>query len=121
TGKLEGIGLTNGSFTVSGADENDVFVQPVVAADYTVAIDLLMEWINKNSDHRNLVAIGHRLVHGGPTFFESQPITPSMVAELQKFGALDPQHLPGELLLADAFSRRFSDLPQIACFDTAFH
>ena len=121
TGKLEGIGLTNGSFTVSGADENDVFVQTVVAADYAVAIDLLMEWIDKNSDHRNLVAIGHRLVHGGPTFFESQPITPSMVAELQKFGALDPQHLPGELLLADAFSRRFPDLPQIACFDTAFH
>src|SRR5690606_6078850 len=40
---------------------------------------------------------------------------------LQKFSALDPQHLPGELLLADAFSRRFPDLPQIACFDTAFH
>src|SRR5690606_36821934 len=43
------------------------------------------------------------------------------IAELQKFSAIDPQHLPGELLLADAFSRRFPDLPQIACFDTSFH
>lgn len=120
-GRIEGIGLSQGSFAVSGVDELDIFVQPIVAADYSAAIELLMEWVDKKSDPCGLVAIGHRFVHGGPNFFEPQYITPTMITELRKVGALDPQHLPGELLLAEALARRFPDLPQIACFDTAFH
>jgi acetate kinase len=42
-----------------------------------------------------------------------------MIKELQKLSPFDPKHLPEEILLIDAFHRRFPDLPQVACFDTA--
>lgn len=121
TGRIEGIGLTQGSFTATDTDKQDTFVHPVVISDYSTAVDLLMDWIGKKSDQWNLVAIGHRLVHGGPNYYAPQFITPEMIAELQKFYVLDPEHLPGELLLANACSGHFPGLPQIACFDTAFH
>jgi acetate kinase len=44
-----------------------------------------------------------------------------MVQELRRFSAFDPEHMPEEILLIEAFQRRFPDLPQVACFDTAFH
>jgi acetate kinase len=60
-------------------------------------------------------------VHGGPTYSQPQRITVDMVAELRQLSPFDPEHLPEEILLTEAFQRRFPDLPQVACFDTAFH
>ena len=65
--------------------------------------------------------VGHRVVHGGPKYFDPQRITTEMVAELRQLSPFDPEHLPVEILLTEAFHRRFPDLPQVACFDTAFH
>jgi len=65
--------------------------------------------------------VGHRVVHGGPKYSEPQRITAEMVEELHRLSPLDPEHLPEEILLTEAFHRRFPDLPQVACFDTAFH
>jgi acetate kinase len=61
------------------------------------------------------------VVHGGPKYSEPQRITPEMVQELHRLSPFDPQHMPEEILLTEAFQRRFPDLPQVACFDTAFH
>jgi acetate kinase len=61
------------------------------------------------------------VVHGGPKYWEPQQITPEMVVELHHLSPFDPEHLPEEILLTEAFHRRFPNLPQIACFDTAFH
>lgn len=63
----------------------------------------------------------HRVVHGGPKYYEPQRITAEMVEKLHRFSPFDPDHLPEEILLTEAFHRRFPDLPQVACFDTAFH
>ena len=52
---------------------------------------------------------------------EPQRITAEMVEELHQLSPFDPEHLPEEILLTEAFHRRFPDLPQVACFDTAFH
>jgi acetate kinase len=68
-----------------------------------------------------LTAVGHRVVHGGPNYSQPQRITAEMVEELHQLSAFDPEHLPEEILLTGAFHRRFPDLPQVACFDTAFH
>ena len=65
--------------------------------------------------------MGHRVVHGGPKYSEPQRITAAMVEELHRLSPFDPEHLPEEILLTEAFHRRFPDLPQVACFDTAFH
>jgi acetate kinase len=68
-----------------------------------------------------LAAVGHRVVYGGPKYYKPQRITAEMVQELHRLSPFDPEHLPEEILLTEAFHRRFPDLPQVACFDTAFH
>jgi acetate kinase len=67
------------------------------------------------------VAVGHRVVHGGPKFSQPKRITPEMLEELRRLSPFDPEHLPEEILLTEEFHRRFPALPQVACFDTAFH
>jgi acetate kinase len=61
------------------------------------------------------------VVHGGSKYSKPQRITAEMVEELHQLSPFDPEHLPEEILLTEAFHRRFPDLPQVACFDTAFH
>jgi acetate kinase len=80
-----------------------------------------MDWIEERSGRDALTAVGHRVVHGGPKYSQPQRITAEMVAELHQLSPFDPEHLPEEILLTEAFHRRFPDLPQVACFDTEFH
>jgi acetate kinase len=66
-------------------------------------------------------AIGHRIVHGGPDHAAPERITDALVGELRKLVPFAPLHLPDEIAGIEAVSSRFPDLPQVACFDTAFH
>ncbi|MDP3596980.1 MAG: acetate/propionate family kinase, partial [Nitrospirota bacterium] len=68
-----------------------------------------------------LVAIGHRVVHGGHRYREPQVITSEVLGELRRLSPYDPEHLPAEIELIETFGRRYPTLPQVACFDTAFH
>jgi acetate kinase len=120
-GRIEGIGLPQGDFTVKGQDQAGNFSRPAVMPDHTAAVAVLMDWIQARLERDVLAAVGHRVVHGGPKYWEPQRITPAMIDELHQLSPFDPEHLPEEILLTEAFHRRFPDLPQIACFDTAFH
>ena len=120
-GRIEGIGLPHGSFAVKGSTQADNFSRPVVAPDHTAAVTILMDWVQERIESGALTAVGHRVVHGGPKYWEPQRITPEMIEALHQLSPFDPEHLPEEILLTEAFHRRFPDLPQIACFDTAFH
>ena len=80
-----------------------------------------MDWLQERLEHVTLAAVGHRVVHGGPNYWEPQRITPALIKELRQLSPFDPEHLPEEILLIEAFHRRFPKVPQIACFDTAFH
>jgi acetate kinase len=120
-GRIEGVGLPQGSFTVKGRKKTDCFSRRVAASDHPAAVALLMDWVEEQIGLGALAAVGHRVVHGGPKYWEPQRITPAMVDELHQLSPFDPEHLPEEILLTEAFHRRFPDLPQIACFDTAFH
>jgi acetate kinase len=66
-------------------------------------------------------AIGHRLVHGGPDYFEPLLLTPEVRKNLQGVVHFAPLHMPQELAAIDAISERHPEIPQILCFDTAFH
>lgn len=68
-----------------------------------------------------LVAVGHRIVHGGPRYFDPTPVTPELIAELRRISPFDPEHLPAQIALLQAVLTRHPGLPQVACFDTAFH
>jgi len=120
-GGIERIGLPEGTLRVKGADPADSFSRPVTAPDHTAAVGALMDWIEERLGRDALTAVGHRVVHGGPKYSEPQRITPEMVEELHRLSPFDPKHMPEEILLTEAFQARFPDLPQVACFDTAFH
>jgi len=65
--------------------------------------------------------IGHRVVHGGGKFTQPTLITPEIISELEKFIPLAPLHQPAALKLIAETTKLYPDIPQIACFDTAFH
>src|ERR1017187_6056048 len=120
-GAIERIGQPEATFRVKGLNQADDFSRLVTAPDHTMAVDVLMEWIEERAGHDGLTAVGHRVVHGGPNYSEPQRITAEMIEELRRFSPFDPEHLPEELLLTSAFHHRFPNVPQVACFDTAFH
>ncbi|HEV2331326.1 MAG TPA: acetate/propionate family kinase [Verrucomicrobiae bacterium] len=120
-GRIEGIGLAQGQFSVKGAKASDNFSRSIVARVHNDAVDILMDWVRERFRDGDLAGVGHRVVHGGPKYWEPQRITPDMIAQLRQLSPFDPEHLPEEILLAEAFHKRFPNLPQIACFDTAFH
>ena len=117
-GSIERIGLPDATFAVKGSEN---FSRPLAVPNHTAAVNLLMDWIEERSARDPLTAVGHRVVHGGPKYFEPDRITAAMVVELHRLSPFDPDHMPEEILLTEAFHRRFPDLPQVACFDTAFH
>jgi acetate kinase len=120
-GRIERIGLPGATFVVKGLNKADNFTRPVAAANHTAAVGVLMDWIEERIRRGELTAVGHRVVHGGPKYSEPQQITPEMVEELRQLQPFDPEHLPEEILLTEAFHHRFPNLVQVACFDTAFH
>jgi acetate kinase len=121
SGEVERVGLPDATLRVKGLNQADNFSRLVTAPDHKVAVGMLMDWIEERSGRDTLTAVGHRVVHGGPKYSEPQLITAEMVEELHRLSPFDPEHLPEEILLTEAFHRRFPKLPQVACFDTAFH
>ncbi len=120
-GEIERIGLPEATLRVKGSNPADNFSRPVMALDYAAAVGALMDWIEEHSGRDALAAVGHRVVHGGPKYSLPQQVTADLVAELHRLSPFDPEHLPLEIELIEAFGQRHSGLRQVACFDTAFH
>jgi acetate kinase len=86
------------------------------------ALPRLFEWIAAGtSGGVSLSAIGHRIVHGGPSYRQPQWMTNALAAALEALSPFAPNHLPDELALVRALAERWNGIPQLACFDTAFH
>jgi len=120
-GAIERIGRPEASLRVKGTDPADTFSRPVAAPNHGAAVNALMDWLEDRAKGETLAAVGHRLVHGGAKYSQPLRITAEVFAELHRVSPFAPDHLPEEIRLAEAFQRRFPDLPQVACFDTAFH
>ena len=119
-GQIERIGQPGTQLVVSRAGAAPER-QSVAAADHQQAAERLIEGLRAPLAAGPLVGIGHRIVHGGIRLVEHQRITAEVVAELQRIVPLDPAHLPREIALVEACGRLLPDVPQVACFDTAFH
>ena len=89
--------------------------------DANGALDELAAWLGSHFDREALAAVGHRVVHGGPKFNLPTLVTPDIVRELKGLSPLAPLHQPFNLAAIDAVFDRLPGLPQVACFDTAFH
>jgi acetate kinase len=90
------------------------------AADHRSAADHLIGWLEEQEGFASVAAVGHRVVHG-MSHTEPELVTQELLDELHRLGPYDPEHLPRELELVEAFRERHPKLPQLACFDTAFH
>lgn len=83
-------------------------------------IDYLIKWLKSQKTLWNIIAIGHRVVHGGK-FTHAITITPSVIKELTTLSTLAPLHQPYNILAIKKFMQTFPKTEQIACFDTSFH
>ncbi|MBS3091168.1 acetate/propionate family kinase [Candidatus Pacearchaeota archaeon] len=123
-GKIDRIGLKDATLTFSGKDKKDNVSQNISAGTYKAAVDVLISFLEKKlgkNAMNNMVAVGHRIVHGGLKYNKPEEVDKEMLAELHNIKSFSPEHLPGEILLMETFSKKFPGLKQIACFDTAFH
>ncbi|HWI16055.1 MAG TPA: acetate/propionate family kinase [Burkholderiales bacterium] len=117
-GKIERIGLPDARLVFEDVANGERTDRIIAANDYRAATDLLVEWCDARI--RDVAAVGHRIVHG-MQHAEPERVTPQLLDELHRIVAYDPDHLPYELGLVHAFRRRWPELPQTVCFDTAFH
>ena len=85
------------------------------------ALEFLLGWLGELAGGKTVVAVGHRVVHGGTEFAAPVRITPEVTAKLEALVPLAPLHQPANLLPVKALAAQRPALPQVACFDTAFH
>lgn len=121
SGKIERIGLPDTLLTVIDEASHQPEHRAIQAPDHAACVAPLMEVLERTAGLSALSAIGHRVVHGGSRYNQPARVTPDVLAELRRLSPYDPEHLPAEISLIEAFSRRAPTLPQVACFDTAFH
>jgi acetate kinase len=121
SGEISGIGQHDATLGATAADGGPATRLEVDASDHGRAPDKLVEWLSAGASLASVVAIGHRIVHGGVHQTGHQRITPALVGELEKNRDLDPAHLPQEIALIKALARKLPGVPQMACFDTVFH
>ncbi len=119
SGKLTRIGLPGGRFEAIVAPHAPRLSQPDLP-DHPAALAVLLDWLLRQPG-LCLSAVGHRLVHGGPTYRTPRRVTPELLADLRPLIPFAPNHLPAEISLIEAVTSRYPDLPQVVCFDTAFH
>src|SRR5450631_1215715 len=121
-GKIDRIGLPGCTMTVDETHHGAMSrtETSVDAADHRSAAKFLLDRLGAQPAFAAVRAVGHRIVHG---MQHSSPerITPALLAELRKILPYDPEHLPRELELIETIGRTHPGLPQVACFDTAFH
>jgi acetate kinase len=122
-GKIDRIGLSGTNLAVNdpaGKPRGNSGRRRLAAGDHRTAVGFLLDWLEAQPVFASVKAAGHRVVHG-MKHSEPERVTPKLLAELHRITPYDPDHLPREVGLIEAFLRRHPKLPQVACFDTAFH
>ncbi len=124
-GQIEGIGR-GARFDLAPAGEGDGPAPPREAeiagiADHDGALSVLLDWLEGTAGATQLVAAGHRVVHGGPANRGHCRVTPALLEELAGYAPLAPHHQPHNVAAIRAVAARRPGLAQVACFDTAFH
>jgi len=124
-GQIDGIGSKNAFFEVRWPGKGDKEIFSWSSDDepksHREALGFLINWINQRFGNLEIVAIGHRVVHGGQKYSAPIIINDEIMRDLETLMALAPLHEPHNLAGIRAAQDRFPGVPQIACFDTAFH
>jgi acetate kinase len=106
---------------IADARGNRLLDTPVESEPSNSALEVMLAWLEQHDFLANLAAAGHRLVHGGPRYREPRRITTEFLSQMKELVALDPDHMAAALEGIRFIAQKFPKLPQVACFDTAFH
>jgi acetate kinase len=119
-GKMDRIGSADTSLTVDHGDDSPPTHIRAEIKDSAGVIDFLVDWLESQALFKTLGGVGHRVVHG---MLHTAPerVTAALLNELKSIVPFDPEHMPREIELIEALQRRHPQLPQVVCFDTAFH
>ena len=123
TGQVDGIGARP-SASATGPDGEKIIPPDLGAKPPTVPSEVLpaiLPWARARLGDRRLAAVGHRVVHGGLRYSRPARVTPELLAELEALVPLAPLHEPYNLAPIKLAMTLNPELPQVACFDTAFH
>jgi acetate kinase len=118
-GQVSGLGL-DACFTVSGLEDNET-VNLSKATDHLSALKYLLDWLKPKMDSNKELFVGHRVVHGGDNYYLPAFITPEVLTNLKKLEPLAPLHQAYNLSAIESLMQIDEAIPQVACFDTAFH
>ncbi len=119
-GSADGIGRDNGSLGIRSSDGKPLLQHECIHESQSDALNALVAVIQKHIDAAP-VAVGHRVVHGGPNLRKHQIITPHVLDQLRSATHFAPLHIPQALSLIAAAQSIFPSAAQFACFDDAFH
>jgi acetate kinase len=119
-GKIDRIGLSNSMLAFNDLVNKKQGSFSVGDLNHDAAMTFLMDWLEKKIHFPTVKAVGHRVVHG-MNHSEPQLVNQVLIDDLYRIVPYDPDHMPNEIHLIEAMMLRHPKLPQIACFDTAFH
>jgi acetate kinase len=120
TGSAEGIGRPNGTLHIRATNGTVLVSRESILESQPDALRTLADTLQQHLQGR-VVAVGHRIVHGGPHLREHQRITPAVLETLQASVHFAPLHIPPALQLVKQAQDTFLHAIHFACFDTAFH
>ena len=122
SGQIEGIGVgAAASMKIRAADRGVLVDGPCPAATHAEALAAVLDWLGREGGKESVAAVGHRIVHGGPDFDRPLRIDAALVDALAALEPLAPLHQPHNVAGVRAALGAFAGVPQVACFDTAFH
>jgi acetate kinase len=119
-GAVNGIGGDRGEFWIKDGRGNKLLDQTPTLLSRDAAFKLVAEALN-SADFRAPVAIGHRMVSGGPTVVENQRITSALIDEMERYTAFAPLHTPIAVFLMRESLKHFPGVPNFVVLDTYFH
>ena len=115
------IGLESGRISIEDGSGKRLFDRKERLPDHRAALQLVFDWLRNNDWTGQLDAVGHRIVHGGLKYAAPQWINESLILELRDLVRLAPDHLPQAIEAIEKAKEVLPGIPQVACFDTAFH
>ena len=119
SGKVEGIGTDHPTGTEAGTPTQALALDS--AQPYHAALMHIRRRVEHRLDGRRLMAVAHRVVHGGSKYFAPVRVNADVLSDLRSYIPLAPLHQPFALEAIEALLSDLPDVPQVACFDTAFH
>lgn len=125
SGQVEGIGATPEFSAKNGNGERYHEMVPITSTSqreqHREALTFLLDWLAAHNPALEIAAAGHRIVHGGDRYSEPVRLYGHILRQLQKLVPLAPLHQPHNLNAIQAIAALAPDIPQVGCFDTAFH